>query len=159
MDKMEKVELKIKVICEELPGTAVLGSPAAGGEVDRPEIYLGIQQGDAVIEAVPVTKNRIIFEPSFRVVRLPGDKVNFLGPFAKGTLAQRFFYLSWAVKDGEGSVTMIGRTKVHLSHLRWSQIEGAFETGKPLTVKLKLTDQRGRPRYASIKGEEASWQV
>ena len=152
------MELKIKVICEELPGTAFLGSPSSGMEVGRRDIYLGIQHGDAIIEAAPATKKRVVFEPSFRVVRLPGDKTNFLGPFAKGTQTQRFFYLSWAVKDAGGGLTMIGRAKVHLSHLRWSEVEESLETGKPLTVKLRLTDKRGRPRYGSIRGEGVSWQ-
>jgi hypothetical protein len=153
-----KMELKIKVICEELPGTAFLGSPSSGVEVGRRDIYLGIQHGDDMIEAAPATKKRIIFEPSFRVLQLPGDKTNFLGPFAKGTPTQRFFYLSWAVKDGGGGSTIIGRAKVHLSHLRWSEIEESLETGKPLTVTLRLTDKRGRPRCGSIRGEEVSWQ-
>src|SRR5690242_12734010 len=134
----KKMELKIKVICEELPGTAFLGSPASGAEVGRRDIYLGIQYGNDVIEAAPATKKRITFAPSFRVLRLPGDKTNFLGPYAKGTPAQRFFYLSWAVKDEGGSLTVIGRTKDHLSHLRWSEIEESLETGKPLTVTLRL---------------------
>jgi hypothetical protein len=153
-----KMELTIKVICEELPGTAYVGSPATGMEVGRQDIYLGIQHGDEMIQAAPATKKRIVFEPGFRVLQLPGDRTNFLGPFAKGTPAQRFFYLSWAVKDDDGGFTVIGRTKVHLSHLRWSEIEQALETGKPLTVTLRLTDPRGRPRYASISAEEASWQ-
>jgi hypothetical protein len=152
-----KKELKIRVVCEELPGAALLGSPASGVEADRQDIYLGIQHGDEMIEAAPATRKRITFEPSFRVLRLPDDKANFLGPYAKGTPAQRFFYLTWAVKDGGDGFTVIGRTKVHLSHLRWSEIEEALETGKSLTVTLKLTDQRGRPRYASIRGEEATW--
>ena len=148
---MEKLELKINVVCEELP--------APGVEAGRPDIYLGIQHKDEVIETAPITQKQIIFEPSFRVAQLPGDKVNFLGPYAKGTPAERFFYLCWVVKDGAGGWNGIGRTKVHLSHLRWSDIAGSLETGKPLTVKLKLADDRGRPRYASIRGEEASWQI
>jgi hypothetical protein len=152
------MELKIKVICEELPGTAFLGSPSSGMEVSRRDIYLGIQQRNDIIEAAPATEKRVVFEPSFRVLRLSDDKTNFLGPFAKGTPTQRFFYLSWAIKNGEGGLTMIGRSKVHLSHLRWSEVEESLQTGKPLTVKLRLTDKRGLPRYGSIKGEGISWQ-
>jgi len=152
------MELKIKVICEELPGTAFLGPPSSGVEVGRGDIYLEIQHGDDIVEAAPATKKRIVFEPSFRVLGLPGDKTNFLGPFAKGTPTQRFFYLSWAVKDAGGGLTMIGRTKVHLSHLRWSEVEESLESGKPLTVKLSLMDKRGRPRYGSIRSEEVRWE-
>jgi hypothetical protein len=152
------MELKIKVICEDLPSTAFLGPPSSGVEVSRRDIYLGIQQGEDIVEAAPATKKRIVFEPSFRVLRLSGDKTNFLGPFAKGTPTQRFFYLCWAVKDEGGGLTMIGRAKVHLGHLLWSEVEESLETDKPLTVKLRLMDKGGRPRYGSLRGGEVSWQ-
>jgi hypothetical protein len=153
----EQMELKIKVICEELPDTAFLGSPS-GAAVARRDFYLGIQRGNDIIEAVPANQKRVVFEPNFRVLPLPEDKTNFLGPFAKGTPTQRYFYLSWAVKGAGGELTMFGRVKVHLSHLRWSEVEETLRTGKPLTVKLRLTDKRGRPRCGSIRGEDVSWQ-
>jgi hypothetical protein len=151
------MEIKIKVICEELPYTELLNSPAdTSGE--RQDIYLGIQRGEEMIEAVPTTQKSVVFEPSFRVLPLPGDKTNFLGPFAKGTPTQRFFYLVWAMKDAGGQLASFGRAKVHLSHLSWSVVEASLQAGKPLSVKLSLTDKRGKPRFASIKGEDASWQ-
>ena len=152
----EQLELKIKVICEDLPGTPLPGSPSGAGVAHR-DLHLGIQRGDDIIALARANQKRVVFEPSFRVLPLPEDKTNFLGPFAKGTPTQRFFYLSWAVMSEEGELTMIGRAKVHLSHLRWSEIEESLRSGKPLTVKLSLTDQRGRPRCGSIKGEDVSW--
>jgi hypothetical protein len=154
----EQTELKIKVICEELPGAALPDSPFGAAAAHR-DIYLGIQRGDDVIDAAPTNQKRVVFEPCFRVLPLPDDKTNFLGPFAKGTPTQRFFYLSWAVMSAEGELTMIGRAKVHLSHLRWSAIEESLRSGKPLTVKLRLTDPRGRPRCGSIRGEDVSWHI
>ena len=53
---------------------------------------------------------------------------------------------------------MFGRAKVHLSHLLWSEVEESVRRGKPLSVKVMLTDKRGRPRYGSIQGEEQRWQ-
>jgi hypothetical protein len=152
----EQMEIKIKVICEELPDAALLSAPA-GAPGDHRDIYLGIQKGDEVIEAVPAKQKDVVFEPGFRVAPLPGDKTNFLGPFAKGTPAQRFFYLAWAVKEAGGRLAVFGRAKVHLSHLPWSVVEASLQAGKPLSVKLSLTDKRGKPRCGSIKGEEANW--
>jgi Family of unknown function (DUF5990) len=150
------MELKIKVICEGLPDKALVDSSMEPANV-QPGIYLGIQQGEDIIEAVPANKGRVVFEPSFRVMPLPQDKTNFLGPFAKGTQTERFFYLSWAV-EGEGKrLTRIGRAKIYLSHLRWSEVEESIHNGRPLCVKLSLTDKKGRPRCGSIR--DARWQT
>ncbi|HYP26910.1 MAG TPA: DUF5990 family protein [Blastocatellia bacterium] len=151
------MELKIKVICENLPGTQFKGA-VGGHSVTRRNVHLGIQQGDDVVGAVPANRKRVVFEPTFRVSPLPAGKTNFLGPYAKGTQTQRFFYLSWLVKDEDDSLTMIGRAKVHLSHLSWSRVEEAIRCGRPLSVKLSLTDKAGRPRCGSIRGDDVSWQ-
>lgn len=148
------MELKIKVICEDLPGTKFLDKSVA-----REHIYVGIQRGGEVVEAVPANRKRIVFEPEFRVSPLPDGKTNFLGPYAKGTPTERFFYLSWVIKGEEGTLTMFGRAKIHLSHIRWSQIEEAMRSGKPLSVTVSLTDKRGEPRCGSIRGEDVRWHV
>ena len=150
------MELKIKVICEDLPGTRFTDSPD-GQSVARQNIHLGIQRRGDVVEAVPADRKRIVFEPSFRVSPLSGGKTNFLGPYAKGTPAERFFYLSWLEKDEEGNLTMFRRAKIHLSHLPWSWIEESLRSGKPLSVTLSLTDKCGGPRCGSIRGEDARW--
>ena len=150
------MELKIKVICEGLPGEALMSSSLDAADT-RQSMYLGIQQGEDMIEAVPVNQGRAVFEPSFRVMPLAQDKTNFLGPFAKGRPTQRFFYLSWAVNGEGGQLMRIGRAKVHLSHLRWSEVEESLRSGTPLCVKLSLTDKKGRPRCGSIR--DASWQA
>jgi hypothetical protein len=152
------MELKIKVICEDLPGTEF--STASCGELLAYErIHLGIQRGDEVIEAVPANRKRVVFEPEFRVSPLPDGKTNFLGPYAKGTQTERFFYLSWVTKDEEGNLTMFRRAKIHLSHLPWSQVKEAIDSGRQLSVTLSLTDKKGGPRCASIKGDGIDWQV
>ncbi len=150
------MELKIKVICEELPDKA-LGDLSVEATDVQQSMYLGIQQGEDMVEAVPVNQGRVVFEPSFQVMPLPQGKTNFLGPFAKGTPTQRFFYLSWAVEGEDGKLTRVGRAKIHLSHLQWSEVEESLHTGKPLCVKLSLTDKKGRPRCGSI--QDANWQT
>jgi hypothetical protein len=150
------MELKIKVICEDLPGKELLDQ-SGNDPIDRQNIYLGIQCGNDVIEAVPINRKQIIFEPSFRVSPLADGKTNFLGPYAKGPQSERFFYLSWVVKDIEGNVTKLGRSKVHLSHLMWSQVEELARSDKSLEVALSLTGKRGMPRFGSIRGDDLKW--
>ena len=150
------MELKIKVICEGLPDKAPPGFCRDSADA-RQRIYIGLQRAEEMIEVVPANQERVVFELSFRVMPLPEDKTNFLGPFAKGTPTQRFFYLSWAVEGEGGKLSRIGRAKVHLSHLRWTEVEESLRTGNPLSVKLSLTDRNGRPRCGSIR--DASWQA
>jgi hypothetical protein len=151
------MELKIKVICEDLPGKEFLDQ-SDDDPIDSQNIYLGIQRGNEVIEAVPINRKQVVFEASFRVSPLADGKTNFLGPYAKGTQRERFFYLSWAVKDQAGNLTMLGRTKIHVSHLLWSQVEKLVASGKSLEVAVSLTDKLGMPRFGSIGGDELRWQ-
>ncbi|HMO58862.1 MAG TPA: DUF5990 family protein [Roseiflexaceae bacterium] len=144
------MELTINVLCEELPD-----SPPD----PKHTLYLGIQRGEEVIEAVAVAQAQIVFAPSFRVAPLPGDATNFLGPFAKGTPTQRFFYLSWAIGDPAGNLNKIGRTKIHLSQLRWADVERAIEAGRAPGVRLALRDRTGRPTFGSITGSRVAWQI
>jgi hypothetical protein len=145
------MEITIRVICNDLPGNASI-KPQAGQR-----IYLGIQKGDAVIDAVPASQKQAVFEPVFRVAQLPGGKTNFLGPFAKGTPQERFFYLSWVSKSADGSLKMFGRAKVHLSHLKWSLVEQAMRSGKGLAVELSMTDKKGGPVCGSQVSYAARW--
>lgn len=152
------MELKIKVICKDLPGTE-FQDMLGGQSVARQHIHIGIQHGNEVVEAVPANRKRVVFEASFRISPLPDGKANFLGPYAKGTPTERFFYLSWVVKDEEGTLKMFRRAKVHLSHLPWSLIEETIRSGKPLSVTLSLTDKRGGPRCGSVRGNDVRWEV
>lgn len=150
------MELKIKVICERLPGTDF--PDLTGGGEFKP-VHLGIQRGSEVVEAVPANRKRVVFEPIFRVAPLPNGNTNFLGPYAKGTPTERFFYLSWVVKDEKGKLTMFRRAKIHLSHISWAQVEKAIHSNKALTVTLSLTDNQGSPRCGSIRGDGLHWQI
>ena len=152
------MELTIKVICVDLPGGKFVEGHGGAGAI-REGIHLGIQRGEEVVDAAPGNSKEIVFEPTFRVSPLAGGRTNFLGPFAKGTPKERFFYLSWVVKGAEGRLTMFRRAKVHLSHLPWSRVEEAARSGKPLCVELSMTDSRGGPLCGSVRDDDARWQV
>jgi hypothetical protein len=152
------MELTIKVICVDLPGGKFV-ERQGGGAAILEGIHLGIQRGEEVVGAAPVDNKKIVFEPTFRVSPLAGGRANFLGPFAKGTQKERFFYLSWVVKDAEGRLTMFRRAKIHLSHLPWSRVEEAARSGKPLCIELSMTDSHGGPLCGSVRDEDARWQV
>jgi hypothetical protein len=58
--------MKIGTICEGMPGAPSLELPAGAALAQR-DVYLGIQRGNEIIEAVPADQKRAVFESSFRV--------------------------------------------------------------------------------------------
>jgi hypothetical protein len=149
------MELTIKVICTDLPGTEF--DNEAGGLHYR-GVHLGIQSGETVIERVAGDSKKAEFAPVFRVAPLADGRTNFLGPFAKGTKDQRFFYLSWGELDKLGHFRMFRRAKIHLSHLPWTEVEKAAKANKPITARLSLTDKCGWPLCASVKPPFIRWE-
>lgn len=143
-------ELAIEVICRHLPGTSF---------ADYEPVYLGIQKGNEVIEAVPGNLEQVIFRPTFRIARQPDGSPNFRGPFAKGTLQERFFYLSWGVMHDDGQFQMFRRAKIHLNHLTWEQVSAAVSNDRPLKVVIDMTGKKGDPICASIRPDRAKWEV
>ena len=143
-------ELTIEVICRHLPGICF---------ADYEPVYLGIQKGNEVIEAVPGNRAQAIFRPTFRIARQPDGSPNFLGPFAKGTPRERFFYLSWGVMHDGGQFEMFRRAKIHLNHLTWEQVSAAVSNDRPLKVVIDMTGKKGDPICASIRPNRAKWEV
>jgi len=149
------MELTIKVICKDLPGKELRD---AAGEICHANVYLGIQHGEQVIEMVPGDSKTAEFAPVFRVAPLDDGQTNFLGPFAKGTKTERFFYLSWGDLGEDGIFRMFRRAKIHLSQLPWKTVERAAGAGKPIVAHLSLTDKRGGPLCASVKPPYIKWE-
>jgi len=131
--------LILEVRCQNLPAT-----------FDGAPIYLGIQQGNDVIEIVPASAGKTVFHPEFRLADAEGAP-NFLGPFAQGPREERFLYLSWGTGATNAAFGRFRRLKVHLSHLTWKQLAAAARRKKPLSVTLDLTDAKGGPLCASVR--------
>ena len=146
------MELKVRVVGEDLPA-----STFHDGTRLHERIRVGLQRGEEMVGAVPIGDGgaSAVFEPTFRVALLPDGRANFLGPYAKGAQAERFFYLVWAGADERGHVSSFRRAKIHLSHLPWDRVEAAARSESPLTVTLSLTDKRGGPRCGSVR--DAVW--
>src|SRR5438132_13605878 len=89
-------ELTLEVICTDLPGIRFTDSYDPERRIREP-VYLAIQKGSEVIDAVPADKKQVIFRPVFRIGKQADGSPNFLGPFAQGSPQQRFFYLSWGI--------------------------------------------------------------
>jgi hypothetical protein len=148
------MELTIKVICTDLPGTEFHDEEKG---LHYSNVHLGIQRGEEVIDIVPGDSKTAEFAPVFKVA--PRDELtNFTGPFAKGTKTERFFYLNWGVLVRPGIIHGFRRAKIHLSHLKWADVERAAKANKPITVRLSLTDAKGWPLCASVKPPYVRWE-
>lgn len=145
------MELTIRVRCIDFP------SPTCDPRFSA--FFLGVQCDEEVIDTKAVGEEPLEFEVHFRVAERSNGETNFLGPYAKGTVTERFFYLSWIAVAAGGRHERVGRMKVHLNHLKWNDVEQAVAGEKRLIVELPLTDKKGRPRCASIRDGEARWVV
>jgi hypothetical protein len=155
MPSTSEPTLHVRVVCTELPGIRFVDPSSSDMPVKEP-VHLGVQKGNDVIDTVPADAKRAVFDVGFRVARQPNGKPNFLGPFAHGTPADRFFYLSWGVGKGD-TLKMFRRLKIRLGHLTWDQIDRSIKSKKPLTVMLKLTDKYGCPLCATPPAEKVKW--
>ena len=145
-------QLTIEVVCHHLPGICFKPPHSSDAETREP-VYLGIQKGDEVIEAVPADRKQVTFRPTFRVTEQPDGTPNFLGPFAKGTPQERFFYLSWGAVH-EGHFEVFRRAKIHLNHLTWEQVRPAMSDNRPLKVVIDMTGKKGDPICGSIRRQK-----
>jgi hypothetical protein len=150
--------LKIKVIGTELPGLRFCDPYAREPTVKEP-VYLGIQHGREVIEQVPADRHTVIFNPEFRVSSNPDGTPNFLGPYAQGRPTDRFFYLSWGVKQKDRRFEMFRRLKLRLRHLTRRRINESIASDQPIVVRLKLTDPRGCPLCATPPPTQVTWEL
>ncbi len=148
--------LKLKVICTRLPGRRFENPPDHNPTIKEP-VYLGIQRGKEVVDRVPADRRRVVFYPGFKIGEQPDGSPNFLGPYAQGRPRDRFFYFSWGVVHRSGDFEMFRRLKIRLTHLDWTQINQALESGEPIVVKLKLTDSHGGPLCGTPGASRITW--
>lgn len=130
--------IAVTVKCVDLP-------PAFSGH----PTFLGVQREHEVEQIVSGGTKKAEFRVEFRLQDADGVP-NFLGPYAQGTKAERFFYLTWGTSASAASFGMFRRLKVHLSHLTSRDILAVQKNGRALQVTLHLTDKRGEPRCASV---------
>jgi hypothetical protein len=145
----EELEIAIEIACESLPGLQYEG---------RGPLYLGIQQDEEIVEAAPADRDRIVFRPTLRVRKHSDGSANLLGPFAHGPRAERFIYLNWLIV-GSTPREQIGRIKLHLNHIEYADAQKAAARKKPIKVTLKLSNEKGKPVFASVRANQATWQL
>lgn len=145
----------IKLHCSQFPG--MYFSEASGSGLKPDAIYVGLQRGEEVIDLVRGDAESATFTASFHVTKQKDGSPNFLGPFAKGTPRERFFYLSWGVQGPLGSFRSFRRAKIPLSSLSWEKVDAAIQNGTPIRADVTLTDAKGGPVCATLKSTHLRW--
>ena len=146
----EEQEITIEIVCTHLPGLRY---------DDRGPVHLGIQQDEKIVEAAPADRDCIVFRPSLRVRPHTDGSANFLGPFAHGPREERFIYLNWVIVRNGTPVEQVGRVKLHLKHIGWKDVQKVAARKKPLNVTLQLTNDKGKPVFASVRSDKAKWEL
>ena len=146
----EEHEITVEIICTKSPGSKW---------DERGPISLGIQKGEGIEDAQSADLERIKFKPVLRVRRHTEGSANFLGPFAHGPRTGRFIYLVWAVMRGKTPLAMAGRIKLMLDHIEWGDVERAAAKGRSIKVTIALTNEKGRPVFASVRPDRAKWDL
>lgn len=134
--------VRVTIECTSLP-------PAEWGGHDQ--IWLGVQKGKDVEQAVKLPQDVVSFELELRVEGEADQLPNFLGPFAQGTSKDRFLYLCWGAYH-QGQWHGFRRAKLPLAEITWDMIR----TGH-LVAKLNATDAKGGPICATVKGDRLKW--
>jgi uncharacterized protein DUF5990 len=146
----EEHEITVEITCTDLPGSKW---------DERGPVHLAIQKEDQIENPQSADLARIRFSPVLRVRKHTDGSANFLGPYAHGPRTGRFIYLVWAVMQGKAPVAMAGRIKILLDHIAWSDVERAVAKKRPIKVTLGLTNEKGRPVFASVRPDRAKWSL
>ena len=83
---------------------------------------------------------------------------NFLGEFTQGTAKERFVYVCAGEYAGQQDAEWARRVKIHLSSIRWQQVEQVMSgsNGK-LVASYQATDKNGGPSCASVPLIDSAW--
>ena len=149
--------LKLKVICRDLPG--IRFEDDGRDERTKEPVYLGIQCDEEVIHQAAGDRKQVTFHPEFRVKRRPNGTPSFLGPYAKGSAKNRFFYLSWGELQDTGSFRMFRRLKIYLNPIRWADVKRSLKSNEPIVVRLKLKDDKGGPMCGTPNAGAMKWEL
>lgn len=120
------------------------------------DLHIGIQIGRDVVDLVPA-RDDVRFTTAIRLVMSDDRDDDFRGPVVQGPRGGRFVYLVWNAGATPGA--MIGRTKVPLRMAPTAVLHTAARSGDPLVAHLNLTDERGRPRFASLPADVVTWSL
>lgn len=125
-----------------------------------PGVAFAVQRGRfellAPREAEP---GALCFDFALRVAARPaGGEPNFLGPYAQGSPADRFVYVSSGQSAGQAGSRWRRRAKVRLSGIGWELVERVLAApAARLEARIEGTGRDGGPACASVPLLDGGW--
>jgi hypothetical protein len=148
--------VRIRIEGTGLPG--VFFGPRADRSGERPNAHVGVQSRGRRGELLGLVRGD---SPSATwtldcTAARTAAAVDLKGPYVQGPPGGRFIYLSWVDVAETGDPTMFRRAKLWLEGLPGDAVEAAI-AGGVLVGRLRLTDERGGPLFASVRPPRISW--
>lgn len=141
--------LSFELECTDLPGLEY---------EDINDLRLGIQQNKEVVMDTPADSILAFFRIFLTVKQDPVSCLpRFSGAFVQGKPGEQFIYLVWGSRAHSGEWTTVRRAKFALSDLNWDELAELQQTGRPLHVRIVMTDRKGEPLAATIPPENIFW--
>jgi hypothetical protein len=130
----------------------VEGTGLPGGD----DVVVGVQVGKEVVDIFPATASQVCWTVSVDVVPSSDGGLDIRGPAVHGRRGDRFLYLSWGTRSGDGGFTMFRRAKLMLDSVDQATLQAADQSGS-LLASLSLTAPDGSPRCAAVRPPDISW--
>lgn len=124
------------------------------------DVEAGIQCKKDVLPGIPQEDGSIWLPCELRVKRdAKSGEPRFLGPYAFGSPAERFLYVSWSGVKG-GKREMFRRMKIPLAAITSEQIEKATaKRGAVIAAAVAGTARDGGPACATVPLLGGGWSV
>lgn len=129
--------------------------------VDPPaSVAFAVQRGRSeLLPPARQTPAELVFDFSVRVAQTKSGEPNFLGPFAQGTVGERFVYVNSGQRAGEAQSCWDRRAKVHLKDIGWPLVKKALANGGTLEARIEGTSRDGGPACATVPLLGGGWRV
>ena len=138
----------------ELPLRIVVLNPPAG-------VPFAVQKGrDELVPPSRKTKDEISFDLTVRVAAPSAESPNFLGPFAQGTPADRFVYVTSGKRAGQPDSPWDRRAKINLGEITRKMVDAALgEPGTVLEARFEGIGRDGGPACATVPLLDGGWRL
>jgi hypothetical protein len=123
-------------------------------------VAFAVQRGrDGLLPPTGASDDALVFDLTVRVADR-GGAVNLLGPFAQGTPADRFVYVSSGTSAGQPGSEWTRRAKVKTKAIDWPLVEATLATpGGVLEARIEGTAKDGGPCCATVPLLDGGWTV
>ena len=149
-------KVQIMILASNLPGKSCGPSPERPGGYHN--IHVGIQrrgQRDELLGLTPADASAAKWQFEGTLTSR-GGTWDLRGPCIQGPPDGRFIYISWVTREVDGACRLFRRAKLRLGEIPEAVLGQAAASGT-LVARLDLTDSKGNPVCAAVRGPGIRW--